>query len=609
MSYCLNSTCQKPHNTAKSKFCINCGSRLVLSDRYRALKPIGQGGFGQTFLAVDESHAFKQQCVIKQLFPQDRSNFDKAADLFCQEASYIERLGSHPQIPHLLAYFEQGDRQYLVQEFVDGQNLAQELANEGAFSEIQIRQLLNNLLPVLQFVREQQMIHRDIKPENIIRRYQDGQLFLVDFGAAKLATGTYLAKTGTVIGSAGYAAPEQASGKAVFSSDLYSLGVTCIHLLTQVEPFDLYSFSEDTWVWRDYLDQKVSYRLGCVLDKLVERAIRKRYQSAEEVLQALAPSAPIGIRTIAAPTHISNNWRCVQTLNEHSDSVLSVAFSPDGSTLASCSKDDAIALRNVRTGESRTIAANSSRSEIINSIAISRDGHLVSGSSRSSTLKLKNCSLIKLWNLQTGKVSETINGSSKSVHAVAISPDSKVLATASADGTIRVWNLQTGSLIYTLCKHSGPVRCIAISVDGKVLASGGDDATMNLWNLQTGKLLRSIPAFYPLFSVAISPDLQTVFGSGYDYTVKSWNLETGKLLSIFCNHSNWVTAIAISPDGKTLASGSNDYKINLWNLETRKVIAMLNEHCGCINSVAFSPDGLILVSGSADTTIKLWQCD
>ena len=299
MSYCLNPRCPTPQNLTGTNFCRTCGSKLLLKDRYRTLKPIGQGGFGKTFLAVDEDKPSQPRCVIKQFFPQAQgtNTVQKAAELFTQEAVRLDELGKHPQIPELLAYFSQDSQQYLVQEFIDGKDLAQELADHGAFNEAQIRALLNDLLPVLQFVHQHQVIHRDIKPENIIRRTslskgRVGQLVLVDFGASKAATGTALARTGTAIGSAGYIAPEQSLGRAVFASDLYSLGVTCIHLLTQRHPFDLFDVSEGVWVWRDALKSPVSDALGRILDRLLESPINRRYQSAAEVLQDLNPQTP-----------------------------------------------------------------------------------------------------------------------------------------------------------------------------------------------------------------------------------------------------------------------------------------------------------------------------
>jgi formylglycine-generating enzyme required for sulfatase activity len=287
MSQCLNPDCLQLNS--KTTFCQKCGSKLLLRERYRALKILGQGGFGRTFIAVDEDKPSQPYCVIKQFLPQAQgtNNQQKAEELFQQEAIQLEQLGKHQQIPELFAHFIQDNRQYLVQEYIPGQNLLQELAEAGAFSETKIINLLEDLLPILASIHQEPVIHRDIKPENIIRRQGDNKLVLVDFGAAKAATITALAVTGTVIGSAQYTAPEQAMGKPNFASDLYSLGVTCIHLLTNIEPFDLFDVSESDWVWRDYLTVKVNNTLGQVLDKLLQQGTKKRFQTAQEVLEAL----------------------------------------------------------------------------------------------------------------------------------------------------------------------------------------------------------------------------------------------------------------------------------------------------------------------------------
>jgi serine/threonine protein kinase len=292
ISQCLNPDCLN-QNPSDTNFCHKCGNKLLLGDRYRAQKIIGQGGFGRTFLAVDEYKPSKPPCVIKQFYPQAQgtSSIQKATELFELEAVRLEQLGKHPQIPDLLAYLSQDGRQYLVQEFMDGENLAQALKSEGYFSETQIRDLLKNLLPVFEFIHSRQVIHRDIKLENIILR-SNRELVLVDFGAAKYATQTALAVTGTMIGSAGYTAPEQAAGKAIYASDIYSLGVTCLCLLTQVEPLELFDVSEFEWVWREHLKTSVSSELGQILDKMIQPASKKRYQSATEVLQALGNQSP-----------------------------------------------------------------------------------------------------------------------------------------------------------------------------------------------------------------------------------------------------------------------------------------------------------------------------
>lgn len=310
MPYCLNPSCQKPNNPEGGKFCINCGKNLQLKGLYEAIAFLGQGGMGRTFQAKDLGR-LGQLCVIKQFLPQfqDPDLMKKAIALFESEAAQLKALGSHPQIPELIAYFEEDECLYLVQELIEGKNLYIELQRNGIFSEAQIYELLANILPVLQFIHDRQVIHRDIKPDNIIRHsltppelaqkekisnYQSPitnpskiNFALVDFGAAKAITTDTVNRTGTLIGSAEYIAPEQARGKAVPQSDLYSLGVTCIYLLTGISPFDLYDDESDRWIWRETLQVSISNHLAEILNRLLERAIANRYSSATEVLHDL----------------------------------------------------------------------------------------------------------------------------------------------------------------------------------------------------------------------------------------------------------------------------------------------------------------------------------
>jgi serine/threonine protein kinase len=252
MSKCLNPNCLHL-NQAETELWEKCGSKLLLGGRYRALKIIGEGSFGRTFEGVDELKPSKPLWAIKQFFPaaKDGKSGEKAAELFQQEAVRLETLGKHPQIPELFAHLIEDENQYLVPEYIGGKNLGEELATEGVFNENKIRELLYELLPVLEFIHNQQVIHRDVKPENIIRLPNSDKdetrkysLVLVDFVAAKFTSKSALLKTGTSIGSAAFIAPEKVRGKAVFASDIFSLGLTCIYLLTGVEPFDLFNSNE-----------------------------------------------------------------------------------------------------------------------------------------------------------------------------------------------------------------------------------------------------------------------------------------------------------------------------------------------------------------------------
>ncbi|MBE9129131.1 MULTISPECIES: serine/threonine-protein kinase [unclassified Coleofasciculus] len=308
MSYCVTPRCLAPENLDSARFCLSCGVQLWLNERYRPLQPISHGGFGRTFLAIDEDSPSKPRCVIKQLYMENASIevMQKAKELFRQEAVRLQELGKHSQIPTLLAHFEQNRQLYLIQEWIPGQTLTEELRQNGAYNETQIWELLQDLLPIVQYIHNHRVIHRDIKPANIIRRRDDSRLVLIDFGVAKLLTDTALLSTGTIIGSPEYMAPEQVKGKAFWASDLYSVGVTCIYLLTQVSPFDLYDSVNDGWAWRDFLPPRdsVSDRLGKLLDKLLYPTIKQRYQSAADVLADLTP-----IQSPPSGTHFINLWQ------------------------------------------------------------------------------------------------------------------------------------------------------------------------------------------------------------------------------------------------------------------------------------------------------------
>lgn len=304
MSYCLTPRCLTPQNPDSAQFCQTCGAQLRLKERYHPLKPLGCGGFGRTFLAVDEDMPRQPYCVIKQLYldTSETNILVKAKALFEQEAIRLDELGNHAQIPTLLAHFEQNQQFYLIQEFIPGKTLSQELPEQGCYQEEQIWDFLREILPIVQYIHSHRVLHRDIKPDNIIRREDNNQLVLIDFGVAKLLTDTALLQPGTIIGSPEYMAPEQLKGKAFWASDLYSVGVTCLYLLTHVSPFDLYDSFNECWIWRDYLPfgTLISDRLVKILDRLIHPRLKERYQSADDVLTALNPTtlSPTGTHFI-----------------------------------------------------------------------------------------------------------------------------------------------------------------------------------------------------------------------------------------------------------------------------------------------------------------------
>jgi len=273
--------------------------------------------------------------------------------------------------------------------------------------------------------------------------------------------------------------------------------------------------------------------------------------------QSPVPAPQVQQKSVAiqTPNNALENISLAKTLSGHSDSVWSVALSPDGQTLVSGSQDQTI----------------------------------------------------KLWHLDTGKLLRTLAGHSQAVWSIALSPDGKTLASGSSDNTIKLWNLSSGKLLRTLAGHSQAVRSIALSPDGQTLVSGSSDNTIKLWNLSSGKLLRTFFGHTNrVISVALSPDGQILASGSVDKTIKIWKLSSGKLLYTLSRNSDWGNSIAISPDGRTVVGGIGDI-IKIWNLNTGELLHTLSGHSSDITSISLSANGKQLVSGSRDKTIKIWQ--
>ncbi|WP_017305349.1 serine/threonine-protein kinase [Spirulina subsalsa] len=268
-----------------------------LVGRYQVLKKLSAGGFGETYIALDTLRPGQPQCVVKQLHPSsnDPRYWQLAKRLFIKEAETLERLGKHDQIPQLLAYFEEGDEFYLVQELIEGHPLGQELVRDVPFSEAEVIDLLRDILEVLVFIHDQGVIHRDIKPDNIIRRQSDHKLVLIDFGTVKEMQmqwqddPEHQTNLTIAIGTKGYTPKEQAVGRPRFSSDIYAAGMIAIRALTLLHPTQL---EEDPrtgeLLWQHY-SFGVSPELAAILNKMIRSHVRDRYQNAKDVLFDLQP--------------------------------------------------------------------------------------------------------------------------------------------------------------------------------------------------------------------------------------------------------------------------------------------------------------------------------
>ena len=321
----------------------------------------------------------------------------------------------------------------------------------------------------------------------------------------------------------------------------------------------------------------------------------------------------------------------------HTDHVWSVAFSPDGQTLASGSQDSTIRLWDTHTGKLKMTLIGETGS--IYSVAFSPDGQTLASGSQDST--------IRLWDTHTGKLKMTLIGETGSIYSVAFSPDGQTLASGSQDSTIRLWDTHTGKLKRTIIEHAGWVASVAFSPDGttlasghayqtlllwntstgqsektlrghtevvefvvfspdgEMLASGGRDQTIRLWNPHTGKQIRLLTATSPVNRLAFSPDGGTLASISWDNTIRLWNPHTGKLKRTLPNQTGDPNSLAFSPDRGTLAIGNRG--ISLWDIETGQYKEPLAEDIGNAVSLVFSSDGTMLASGSADKKVRLWD--
>ncbi|MEH2165124.1 MAG: YARHG domain-containing protein [Nostoc sp.] len=267
----------------------------LLNDRYQVIRTLGAGGFGETYLAEDTYMPSKRCCVVKQLRPihNNPQIYQLVQERFQREAAILEELGgTNDQIPALYAYFSSGGQFYLVQEWVEGDTLTGKVQKQGLFSEGAVQELFMNLLPVLDYVHSRHIVHRDIKPDNIIVRHRDGKPVLIDFGAVRESMGTIVNSQGNptssiVIGTPGYMPSEQAAGRPVYSSDLYSLGMTVIYLLTGKQAQQLETDSQTgEIVWRQYTSH-VSPIMARIIDRAIAYHPRDRYPTARTMLDAL----------------------------------------------------------------------------------------------------------------------------------------------------------------------------------------------------------------------------------------------------------------------------------------------------------------------------------
>lgn len=641
MSLCINPQCPQPDHpdNGLNRTCQACGSDLLLQGRYRVMRLISsQSGFGKVYEAY-ERNIPKILKVLKESHNQN----SKVLELFQREATVLSRL-NHPGVPQVGpdGYFSycprNGDQvstqplHCIVMEKIDGPNLKQWMVQQGnhTIGEQQALLWLAQLADVLHLVHQQNYFHRDIKPENIMLR-SSGQLVLVDFGAAREMTETYLAHLGasgiTTVSSAGYTPPEQEQGQAVPQSDFYALGRTIIYLLTAKTPSDptIYDSFTNAFNWRAYAPQ-VSPSFAQLIDDLIAPRAIDRPQTTQEILQRLAAvrnAQPHALRSRdVEPLPEAAHWptttleppQALLTQQQNQTVVrkplpwrwilpglaaLGLLVGTPALWWAGARLRDPSAPAAAQRVPTKTVTLvrKLDHDGPIRAILLGEGQTLISGGEDRQ---------IRIWNLGQAAQPKVLRGHTGGVNTLALSPDQQTLYSAGADQSIRFWDVTSGAEKKTLpAAHDSPINMLALSPNGKILASADSEGVVKLWNAETGDSLGPLESQDSLVNrLVFARNGKFLVGAGQ--ALQLWDLQTRAVKRLF-ESPGFIDAIAISGDNQVLISAGNDKTTRFWDAKTGAQLDVAVGHTQTINDLVFSANSLTFASASADGTVGIWD--
>jgi serine/threonine protein kinase len=622
---------------------------------YEAREFLGQGAMGLVLKAFEP--ALKRWVAIKVLAP-DLADDLKARQRFAREAQAAAAV-RHENVITIHAVSETNGLPHLVMEYVEGGSLQDFLDLNGPPDWPAVARLGAEVAAGLAAAHATGLVHRDIKPSNILLQ-QDGppnvlgRAKICDFGLARAADETRLTLSGTVMGTPMYMAPEQARCEPLDErADLFSLGSVLYTLSTGHEPFPVGS---PVAVLRQVcetsprpvreLNPAIPLWLASVIERLHAKLPADRFSSAAEVAELLRynlrhPDHPRLVRTPFAVirarnkrrflwgaavvallitgslalseslhwTHLRALWAGAEvqndrialraTLRGHTGPVMTLAFAPDGQTLATGSDDSTLRLWDVQTTHEK--ARLGAHDSAVLFVTFARSGKFFISGGADGTLRV--------WDAATHQEQEPLPHNSSNLRRAPLSPDGRTVALASSSQGVELWDLESRSFQKRLGEHLGTVQAMAFATDGGTLATGDARGIIRLWNPTSGEELANFAGdALGIRALAFSPDSKTLASAGTgDKEVKLWDVSNQQLLATLAGNENGAPNLTFSPDGRLIAAGSRSGVVSIWEVSTAQILAAVEVHKGFVWAVAFSPDGQSLATCGDDRLAKLWD--